>query len=119
MKKHSQKEIFEKSFFSTKDKLKNFSKYVRRQDIARFMVLFELFKKQIDVKGSIVECGVHQGGGLMTWAKLSSVLEGDGDGGYHAKTPNYFFCRNGHPSELGHEKIRDLYFTHYTNHEFI
>ncbi len=26
-------------------------------------------------KGSIVECGVHQGGGLMTWAKLSSTLE--------------------------------------------
>ena len=51
--------------------------------------------------------------------KLSSVLEGDGDGGYHAKTPNYFFCQNGHPSELGHEKIRDLYFTHYTDHEFI
>ena len=26
-------------------------------------------------KGSIVECGVHQGGGIMTWAKLSSTLE--------------------------------------------
>ena len=51
--------------------------------------------------------------------KLSSVLEGDGTNGYEAKTPNYFFCQNGHPSELGHEKIRDLYFTHYTNHEFI
>lgn len=51
--------------------------------------------------------------------KLSSVLEGDGTNGYEAKTPNYFFCENGHPSELGHEKIRDLYFTHYTDHEFI
>ena len=51
--------------------------------------------------------------------KLSSVLEGDGDGGYHAKTPNYFFCENGHPSELGHEKISDLYLAHYTDYEFI
>ena len=75
MKKYNQKEIFTKSFFSTKDKLKNFSKYVRRQDLARFMVFFELFKKQMDAKGSIVECGVHQGGGMMTWAKLSSILE--------------------------------------------
>ena len=75
MKKYNQKEIFSTSFFSTKDKLKNFSKYVRRQDLARFMVFFELFKKQMNAKGSIVECGVHQGGGMMTWAKLSSILE--------------------------------------------
>jgi hypothetical protein len=27
------------------------------------------------VKGSIVECGVFRGGGLMTWAKLSAILE--------------------------------------------
>jgi len=51
--------------------------------------------------------------------KLSSVLEGDGTNGYEAKTPNYFFCENGHPSELGHEKISDMYFTHYTDYEFI
>ena len=60
---------------STTDKLKNFSKYVRRQDIARFMVYHELFKKQIGIKGSVVECGVHQGGAIMIWAKLSSILE--------------------------------------------
>lgn len=60
---------------STADKLKNFSKYVRRQDIARFMVYHELFKKQIGIKGSVVECGVHQGGAIMIWAKISSILE--------------------------------------------
>ena len=27
------------------------------------------------IKGSIVECGVHIGGGVMAWAKLSSTLE--------------------------------------------
>ena len=44
---------------STTDKLINFPKYVRRQDIARFMVYHELFRKQIGIKGSVVECGVY------------------------------------------------------------
>ena len=69
------KNFFTISKASTTDKLKNFSKYVRRQDIARFMVYHELFKKQIGIKGSVVECGVHQGGSLMSWAKISSILE--------------------------------------------
>ena len=75
MKKKIFKNLFDQSLFSTQDKLRNFSKYVRRQDLARFLVFYELFKKQIKSKGSIVECGVHQGGGIMTWAKLSSTLE--------------------------------------------
>src|SRR5690606_33187710 len=29
----------------------------------------------IPVKGSIVECGVFQGFGISTWAKLSAILE--------------------------------------------
>jgi hypothetical protein len=29
----------------------------------------------LDVKGSIIECGVHRGFGTMTWAKLSAILE--------------------------------------------
>lgn len=53
----------------------NFEKYVRRQDLARFMARYELFKLIKSTKGSIVECGVHHGGGLMAWAKLSSNLE--------------------------------------------
>jgi hypothetical protein len=53
----------------------NFSKYVRRHELARFIVQYELFRKIADVKGSIVECGVYQGAGVMTWAKLSETLE--------------------------------------------
>ncbi|TYC85949.1 class I SAM-dependent methyltransferase [Acetobacterium wieringae] len=55
--------------------INNFEKYVRRQDLARFMARYELFKLIKSTKGSIIECGVHQGGGLMGWAKLSSNLE--------------------------------------------
>lgn len=53
----------------------NFSKYVRRQSLSRFVAQYELFKLQMGIKGSVVECGVHHGGSLMTWAKLSSALE--------------------------------------------
>mgnify|MGYP001470343605 CR=1 FL=1 len=67
--------MFEKSKCSTEKKLKNFSKYVKRQHLARFMAQYEIFKRQLNVMGSIVECGVHHGGGVMAWAKISSLLE--------------------------------------------
>lgn len=67
--------VFDKSPSQTKDKLNSFPKYVRRQSIARFIAQYEIFKRQINVKGSIVECGVHHGGGVMAWAKISSTLE--------------------------------------------
>ena len=53
----------------------NFSKYVRRCEIARFLAQYEIFKKIIGIKGCIVECGVYLGSGVMTWAKLSATLE--------------------------------------------
>jgi len=57
------------------DQFKNFQKYTPRQTLARFLVQHELFKLQLPVKGSIVECGVHHGGGLLAWGKLSSIFE--------------------------------------------
>jgi hypothetical protein len=56
-------------------KLDNFPKYVRRQRLSRFLARYELFKLQMGVKGSIIECGVQHGGGLLAWAKLSEALE--------------------------------------------
>lgn len=53
----------------------DFPKYATRQSLARFLARYELFKLQLEVKGSVVECGVHQGGGLLAWAKLSAALE--------------------------------------------
>jgi hypothetical protein len=54
---------------------KNFTKYTRRQTIARFLAQVEIFKLVQNVKGSIVECGVHEGGGVFAWANLSVTLE--------------------------------------------
>ena len=69
------KKVFNKNPDSWESKIENFPKYVRRQNLTRFLALYELFKKVIDVKGSVIECGVHNGFGVMTWAKLSAILE--------------------------------------------
>ena len=74
-KKYTTEDVFKNSKFNIPDKLKNFTKYVSRQNITRFLVQHELFKLQLDIKGSIIECGVHQGGGIFSWAKLSSIYE--------------------------------------------
>ena len=63
------------SLGSATEKLENFAKYVPRQNLARFLARYELFKLVKNVQGSIVECGVLFGGGLMSFAKLSAILE--------------------------------------------
>ena len=67
--------IFNASDDTVEIRLENFPKYVRRQHLTRFFALYEIFKRVIPVKGSVVECGVNRGFGLMAWAKLSAVLE--------------------------------------------
>ncbi len=57
------------------EKTKAFPKFVAPADIGRFLAKSKLFERILHVHGSIVECGVHLGGGLMTWAQLSAVLE--------------------------------------------
>ncbi len=66
---------FERNPDAWDKKMEAFPKYVRRQNLTRFLAQYEIFKKVLPIKGSIVECGVFRGGGLMTWAKLSSILE--------------------------------------------
>ena len=67
--------IFDACPDSVEIKLENFPKYVRRQHLKRFLALYEIFKLVLPVKGSIVECGVFKGFGVMSWAKLSAMLE--------------------------------------------
>jgi hypothetical protein len=66
---------FNSSPGSSTEKLENFAKYVPRQNLARFLARYEIFRLIRDVQGSIVECGVLFGGGLMSFAKLSTILE--------------------------------------------
>jgi hypothetical protein len=67
--------IFQESSDPVEIRLENFPKYVRRQPLKRFLAMYELFKRVLPVKGSVVECGVFRGFGLMAWAKLSTILE--------------------------------------------
>lgn len=68
-------DIFGRSADSVEVRLENFPKYVRRQHLKRFLAMYELFKRALPVKGSVVECGVFRGFGLTSWAKLSTILE--------------------------------------------
>ena len=68
-------EIFNTSADTVEARLENFPKYVRRQHLKRFLALYEIFKLAMPVKGSVVECGVFRGFGVMSWAKLSAMLE--------------------------------------------
>jgi hypothetical protein len=67
--------IFNAGPDSVEIKLENFPKYVRRQHLKRFLTMYEIFKLVLPVKGSVVECGVFKGFGVMAWAKLSAMLE--------------------------------------------
>src|SRR4051812_31568393 len=69
------RECFDKNPDSWEKKLESFPKYVRRQNLTRFLALYEIFNRVLQVKGSVIECGVHRGFGLMTWLKLSAILE--------------------------------------------
>lgn len=78
----SEKEVsrqIEKVFLNCPDsieaKLDNFPKYIRRQKLTRLLALYEIFKKVLPVKGSVIECGVYNGFGLMSWANISAVVE--------------------------------------------
>ncbi|PIP81574.1 MAG: dTDP-6-deoxy-L-hexose 3-O-methyltransferase [Elusimicrobia bacterium CG_4_9_14_3_um_filter_62_55] len=67
--------IFANSADPLEARLENFPKYARRKTVTRYLALYEVFKRVLEVKGSIIECGVRSGFGLMSWAQFSAVLE--------------------------------------------
>jgi len=56
-------QAFVDSPLSVAHRLSSFPRHIRRQDIARFLVKYELFKLALPVHGNVVECGVFTGGG--------------------------------------------------------
>lgn len=75
----AQFEAMEKEFLAASgglaQKIDTFPRFVTRQAIAKFLARYEIFKKILIIGGSIVECGVLDGAGLFTFAKLSSIFE--------------------------------------------
>ncbi len=66
---------FKKSPGKILDKLRNFPKFIPRQDLAKFLAKNEIFQKLINVHGDIIECGVFFGSGLFSWAQFSAIYE--------------------------------------------
>ena len=46
--------LFEENINPTEKKLENFPKYVRRQNITRFLALYEIFKLILTLKGQLL-----------------------------------------------------------------
>ncbi len=67
--------FIENSPLSNVERFENFALYATRQELAKFLFKTQMFKEILDIHGSIVECGVLYGNGLMTFAHLSSILE--------------------------------------------
>jgi hypothetical protein len=67
--------LFEQGLGRTSDKLESFARFVTRQDFSLLLGRYDIFRQILPVKGSIVECGVYYGNGLITWAHLSAALE--------------------------------------------
>jgi Macrocin-O-methyltransferase (TylF) len=66
---------WDESIGTNLDKLRAFTKYVPLGEFPKLFAKYEIFKKILNVHGAIIECGVHQGAGLMTWGILSSIFE--------------------------------------------
>ncbi|MCY2987495.1 MAG: class I SAM-dependent methyltransferase [Planctomycetota bacterium] len=66
---------FEASPLSLAQRLQAFPRHSRRQDIARFLAKYELFKLCVGVHGSVAECGVFTDTGLLAWMHFSTILE--------------------------------------------
>jgi hypothetical protein len=57
------------------EKMASFAKYVPRQRLTDFLSLYEVFRKVLDIPGSVIDCGTWRGRALMAFAQLSAILE--------------------------------------------
>ena len=62
------------SFESDFNKFDNFTKYVQKGSISRFIARYEVYKMQLNIPGVIIDIGVGRVASLFTWANLSSFL---------------------------------------------
>ncbi len=70
--------IISESGIPLSEVMKNYAAFIRRRDIPRILAHYDLFKKIVDLPGSIVELGVFLGAGFFTWSKLlETFVPGD------------------------------------------
>jgi len=66
---------FNEGLGDTIDKLRSVNRFIGRQELAKIIAYTDIFRKTSGVVGSIADCGVFFGGGLMTYANLCAALE--------------------------------------------
>lgn len=71
----SYEDIFDKIPTSNLEKLDNFARHVRRQALSKFLARAEIYKKILNIHGSVIDLGVSGGQSLLTWAQLSAIWE--------------------------------------------
>ena len=65
--------LIQENKLGPQDILENFMLFYRRVNFAKYLTHIELFKKTIDLPGSVVELGVFKGASFMTFLKLCDV----------------------------------------------
>src|SRR6056300_721659 len=55
--------------------LLTFSRFVGREELAKFCIYYEIMKEVVGVTGFIADCGVRHGFSLFSFANLSEILE--------------------------------------------
>jgi hypothetical protein len=66
---------FEEASEPTISKLECFPKYTRRQSLSKFMARSDIFRKMIEIHGSVIDCGINSGASLFSFAQLSAIFE--------------------------------------------
>jgi hypothetical protein len=68
-------ELAQQSQTSFVEKITNAALWMPRQNLARLLAQWELWKLIQDVHGAVIECGVCFGGGLGAWQHFSAITE--------------------------------------------
>ena len=68
-------QYFDSGLGSTRDKLRSVTRFIGRQETAKVLAYAELIRITSGCAGSIADCGVYYGGGLMTYATVLAALE--------------------------------------------
>ena len=66
---------FSESQLSFYERIQSFPIYLQTTYIRKFISRYEIYKKILDVHGSIIECGVLGGAGVFSWAHFSEIFE--------------------------------------------
>jgi hypothetical protein len=75
MQRESLEQIIENSELSNVELVKQFPKFIQSTYLRKFISRYELYKKILNLHGSIVECGALGADGVFAWAHFAEIFE--------------------------------------------